>query len=243
METTVHEIAEGVYRLSTRLPDMPPAGFTMNQFLVLGEEPLLFHCGPRGLFPLVSEAASRILPLDQLRWITFGHVEADECGSMNEWLAAAPHAQVAHGALGCDVSINDMADRPPRALADGEVLDIGGHRLRQIPTPHVPHNWEAQLLFDETTSTLFCGDLFTQVGCGPALVHDADLITPAMSTEDIFLGTSLGPQTVTTIRGLADLAPRTLALLHGPSATGACDVALRDLAAGYAARLSAPQAA
>jgi flavorubredoxin len=243
METTVHEIAEGVYRLSTALPDMPPAGFTMNQFLVLGDEPLLFHCGPRGLFPLVSEAAARIIALDQLRWITFGHVEADECGAMNDWLAAAPHAQVAHGALGCSVSINDMADRPPRALADGEVLDIGGHRLRQIPTPHVPHNWEAQLLFDETTSTLFCGDLFTQVGCGPALVHDADLITPALSTEDIFLATSVGPLTVSTISGLAELAPRTLALMHGPSATGGCDVALRDLAAGYAGRLIPSHAA
>jgi flavorubredoxin len=243
METTVHEIAEGVYRLSTALPDMPPAGFTMNQFLVLGDEPLLFHCGPRGLFPLVSAAAARIIALDQLRWITFGHVEADECGAMNDWLAAAPHAQVAHGALGCSVSINDMADRPPRALADGEVLDIGGHRLRQIPTPHVPHNWEAQLLFDETTSTLFCGDLFTQVGCGPALVHDADLITPALSTEDIFLATSVGPLTVSTISGLAELAPRTLALMHGPSATGGCDVALRDLAAGYAGRLIPSHAA
>ncbi len=243
METTVHEIAEGVYRLSTALPDMPPAGFTMNQFLVVGDEPLLFHCGPRGLFPLVSAAASRVIPLDTLRWITFGHVEADECGSMNEWLIAAPHAQVAHGALGCAVSINDMADRPPRPLADGEVLDIGGHRLRQLPTPHVPHNWEAQLMFDETTSTLFCGDLFTQVGCGPALVHDADMITPAMSTEDIFMGTSLGPLTVTTIRDLADLAPRTLALMHGPSATGGCDTALRDLADGYAARLAPSQAA
>jgi flavorubredoxin len=162
---------------------------------------------------------------------------------MNDWLAAAPHAQVAHGALGCAVSINDMADRPPRPLADGEVLDIGGHRLRQLPTPHVPHNWEAQLMFDETTSTLFCGDLFTQVGCGPALVHDADMITPAMSTEDIFMATSLGPLTVTTIRHLAELAPRTLALMHGPSATGACDTALHDLADGYAARLALSRAA
>ncbi|MDT4914216.1 MAG: hypothetical protein QOC66_3344 [Pseudonocardiales bacterium] len=243
METTVHEIAEGVYRLSTQLPDIPPAGFTMNQYLVVGDEPLLFHCGPRALFPLVSEAASRVIPLDRLRWITFGHVEADECGSMNEWLAAAPNAQVAHGALGCQVSLNDLADRLPRALSDGEVLDIGGHRLQQIPTPHVPHNWEAQLMFDQTTSTLFCGDLFTQVGAGPALVHDADLITPAMFAEDIFLATGLGPTTVPTINRLADLAPRTLALMHGPAATGACDGALRGLAAGYAARLSAPQAA
>ncbi len=239
METTVHEIAEGVYRLSTHLSEIaPPAGFMMNQFLVDGDEPLLFHCGPRGLFPLVSAAASRIIDLARLRWITFGHVEADECGSMNQWLAAAPNALVAHGAVGCNVSLNDLADRPPRMLADGEVLDIGGHRLRQIPTPHVPHAWEAQLLFDETSSTLFCGDLFTQVGAAPALVHDTDMITPAMAAEDMFWSTSLGVNTVPTIRALAGLEPRTLALMHGPSATGSCATALHDLADGYASRIA-----
>src|SRR3954449_262182 len=125
METTVHEIADGFYRLSTYLPDITPAGFTMNQFLVDAEEPLLFHCGPRALFPLVSEAVSRVMPVERLRWITFGHVEADECGAMNMWLYAAPGAQVAHGAVGCMVSINDLADRTPRALADGEVMELG----------------------------------------------------------------------------------------------------------------------
>jgi flavorubredoxin len=238
METTVHEIAEGVYRLSTHLPDVSPDGFTMNQFLIDDDEPLMFHCGPRALFPLVSDAVGRVLPLDRLRWITFGHVEADECGSMNQWLAAAPGAQVAHGALGCMVSINDMADRPPRPLADGEVLDLGGHRIRQIPTPHVPHAWEAQLLYDEVTATLFCGDLFTQVGSGPALVHDADLVTPAFLAEDLFHATSLTPSTADTINSLADLAPRTLALMHGPSATGDCAASLRGLAAGYADRVA-----
>ena len=126
----------------------------------------------------MSEAVSRVLPVERLRWITFGHVEADECGAMNQWLAAAPSAQVAHGALGCEVSIDDMADRPPRPLAEGEVLDIGGHRLRTISTPHVPHGWEAQVLFDESTGTLLCGDLFTRVGNGAALVHDADMVEP-----------------------------------------------------------------
>ncbi|HEU5267594.1 MAG TPA: hypothetical protein VFU35_12885 [Jatrophihabitans sp.] len=238
METTVHEIADGTYRLSTHIPDIaPPAGFTMNQYLVVGEEPLLFHCGHRMLFPLVSEAVSRVIDIAQLRWITFGHVEADECGSMNEWLAAAPHAQVAHGVLGCMVSLNDLADRPPRPLADGEVLDIGGHRLRQIPTPHVPHAWEAQLLYDETTGTLFCGDLFTQVGTANALVHDTDLISPALAAEDMFASTSLGVLTAPTIRKLADLEPRTLALMHGPAAAGGCAQALRDLADGYASRI------
>jgi flavorubredoxin len=243
METTVHEIADRFYRLSTFLPDITPAGFTMNQFLVDAEEPLLFHCGPRALFPLVSEAVSRVLPVEQLRWITFGHVEADECGSMNQWLAAAPDAQVAHGELGCMISIADMADRPPRPLAEGEVLDIGGHRLRQISTPHVPHAWEAQVLFDESTGTLLCGDLFTRVGNETALVHDTDMVTPALAAEDMFHDTCLTPSTAPTMRALADLAPRTLALMHGPSFTGDCAGALRDLADGYAERLALAGAA
>jgi flavorubredoxin len=238
METTVHEIANGLYRLSTYLTDVPPSGFTMNQFLVDAEEPLLFHCGPRALFPLVSSAVSRVLPLHRLRWITFGHVEADECGSLNQWLAAAPAAQVAHGRLGCAVSIADLAARPPRPLSDGEVLDIGEHRLRQIPTPHVPHAWDAQLIFDETTETLMCGDLFTQLGTGPAMVHDVDLVTPALTAEDVFHATCLTPTTAPTIAALAELKPRTLALMHGPSFTGDCPTALRQLAAGYAERLT-----
>ncbi len=238
MQTTVHEIAEHTYRLSTLIPDIaPPAGFTMNQYLVVGDEPLLFHCGPRQLFPLVSAAVARVIDIEQLRWITFGHVEADECGAMNLWLAAAPNAQVAHGALGCQVSLNDLADRPPRPLADGEVIDIGGHRLRQIPTPHVPHAWEAQLLYDETTGTLFCGDLFTQVGAPAALVHDSDLVSSAFAAEDMFASTSLGVLTAPTIRNLADLNPRTLALMHGPAAAGGCAAALRDLANGYQSRI------
>ncbi len=238
METTVYEIAEGIYRLSTYLSGIPPRGLVMNQFLIDAEEPLLFHCGPRALFPLVSTAAAKVLPLERLRWVTFGHVEADECGSMNQWLAVAPNAQVAHGALGCNLSIADMADRAPRPLADGEVLDIGGHRLHQIPTPHVPHAWEAQLFYDETTGTLLCGDLFTQLGPASALVHDADLVSLAMEAEDTFEAACLAPQTGPTIRRLADLRPRTLALMHGPSATGNCAEVLTSLASSYEERIA-----
>jgi flavorubredoxin len=243
MQTSVHEIADGVYRLSTYLPDVSPAGFTMNQFLIDADEPLLFHCGLRGLFPLVSEAVSRVLPVERLRWITFGHVEADECGAMNQWLAAAPSSQVAHGELGCAISIADMADRPPRPLAEGEVLDIGGHRLRQISTPHVPHAWEAQVLFDESTGTLLCGDLFTRTGDGGALVHDTDMVSPALEAEDMFHDTCLTPSTAPTMRSLAELNPRTLALMHGPSFAGDCAGALRDLADAYADRLALATAA
>jgi flavorubredoxin len=239
VETTVYEIADGIYRLSTHLPDIPPAGFTLNQFLVVDDEPLVFHCGPRAMFPSIATAVARVVPMARLRWITFGHVEADECGAMNQWLAAAPTAQVAHGALGCAVSLNDLADRPPCPLADGEVLVLGRHRLRQIPTPHVPHAWEAQLLFDETTATLFCGDLFSHLGNPPPLVHDADLITPTMEAEDAFGYTALAPATAPTIASLAELAPRTLALMHGPSATGNCAASLRELATGYARRMAA----
>jgi len=238
METRINEIAEGVYRLSTLVEGITPDGFTFNQFLLDADEPLLFHCGLRGLFPLVSEAVSRVLPVERLRWITFGHVEADECGAMNQWLAAAPSAQVAHGELGCAISIADMADRPPRPLAEGEVLDIGGHRLRQISTPHVPHAWEAQVLFDESTGTLLCGDLFTRVGREAALVHDTDMVSPALEAEDMFHDTCLTPSTAPTMRQLAELAPRTLALMHGPSFAGDCAGALRDLADAYAQRLT-----
>jgi flavorubredoxin len=233
MKTNVHEIADGVYRLSTCVQDAVPGGFTFNQFLVDGDEPLLFHCGPRALFDVVSQAASDVVPLDRLRWITFGHVEADECGSMNQWLAAAPHAEVAFGALGCQVSLNDLADRPPRPLEDGEVLDIGGHRLRVMATPHVPHGWEAQILYDETTSTLLCGDLFAQAGEPPALVHDADIVTPALAAEDVFHATCLTATTAPTIRKLAALAPRTLGLMHGPAFAGDCVDALDALSHGY----------
>jgi len=238
-EPVVDEIADGIFRISTWIPDVTPVGFTFNQFLVTGAEPLLFHTGPRGLFPLVAEAVATVTPVAGLRWITFGHVEADECGSMNMWLAAASNSQVAHGALGCDVSLNDLCDRPPRALAEGEVLDLGGKRLRQISTPHVPHGWEAQVLFEETTNTLLCGDLFSQVGAGMALTTD-DIVEPALAAEGMFHATCLAPHTGDVLRGLADLNPATLAVMHGPSFTGDCRQALYDLADGYAAMAAQP---
>ena len=144
MQTRIDEIGADMYRLSIFAPEVaPPQGLTFNHFLITGDEPLLFHCGKRKMFPLVSAAVARIMPLERLRWLAFGHFEADECGSMNEWLAAAPSAELMHGVVGCSVSINDMADRPPRVLSNGEVIDIGGKRLRYIDTPHVPHGWDA----------------------------------------------------------------------------------------------------
>ena len=148
---------------------------SFNQFLVRDEQPFLFHTGMRGLFPLVTAAVERVLPVADLRWISFGHVEADECGAMNQFLAAAPSSEVVQGELACMLSLDDMADRAPIGLADGDVLPIGAHRLRFLATPHVPHNWESGVWFDETTSTLFSGDLLTTVGAGPA-VTDGDLV-------------------------------------------------------------------
>lgn len=233
MTTSLDEIADGIYRISTYVPEIaPPAGFTFNQFLLKADEPLLFHTGPRGMFPLVAEAVATVVPVESLRWITFGHVEADECGSMNMWLAAAPESQVAHGVLGCEISLNDLCDRPPRPLVDGEVIDLGGKRVRHIDTPHVPHGWEARLLFEETTGTLLCGDLFTHLD-GRAALTESDVVGPAMLAEEVFQASCLAPHTAATIRQLADLAPSTLALMHGSSFTGDGTQALSDLADQY----------
>jgi flavorubredoxin len=239
MQAKIDEIADGIYRLSVHVPDIaPPAGFTFNHFLVHAHEPMLFHCGLRAMFPVLSEAVARLMPIDQLRWIGFGHVEADECGAMNAWLNAAPRAQVVHGATACMVSVNDLADRPPRALSDGEALDLGGKRVRYIDTPHVPHGWEAGVLHEETTGTLLCGDLFTHLGNGLAIT-DKDVVGPAIEAERLFHYTSLGPATAPNIRKLAALAPRTLALMHGASYHGDGARALRALADHYEAELDA----
>jgi flavorubredoxin len=237
LQTQISEIADGIYRLSTFVPEIaPPAGFTFNQFLVLGDEPLMFHTGLRKMFPLNRGALSRLLPPDRLRWIAFGHYEADECGAMNEWLAVAPHAQVAHGQTGCLVSLNDMADRAPRVLQDGEAIDLGGgKRVRYIDTPHTPHGWDAGVMYEESTGTLLCGDLFTQLGDGAPLTS-GDIVGPAIAAEDLFKYSALSPGMGATIRALAGLAPRTLALMHGPSFSGDGAGALRALADEYERR-------
>jgi flavorubredoxin len=238
-ETSISEITDGIYRLSTFVPDIaPPAGFTFNQFLILGDEPLMFHTGLRKMFPLNRDALARIISPERLRWIAYGHYEADECGAMNEWLAISPNAQAAHGQTGCLVSLNDMADRPPRVLQDGETIDLGrGKRVRYIDTPHIPHGWDAGVMYEESTRTLLCGDLFTQLGNGPALT-EGDVVGPSIAAEDLFNYSSLNPGMGTTIRGLTKLAPRTLALMHGPSFAGDGAAALSALADDYDRRAS-----
>lgn len=239
MQTTHDEIADGIHRFATFAPD---AGIPFCQFLIEADEPLLFHTGLRHMFPAVREAVARVIDPASLRWITFGHLEADECGSMNEWLAIAPEATVAPSAIGAMVSVDDLADRPSRPLADGEVIDLGGKRVRHLDTPHVPHGWDARVLYEETTGTLLCGDLFTALGDVPA-TSDDDLVGPAAAAEDAFGATALTAHTAPTIRRLADLTPRNLALMHGPTFVGATPDAaaeqLRGLADDYERRVAA----
>jgi flavorubredoxin len=232
MLTDITEINDGIYRLSTFVPEVGPTGFAFNQFLVDADEPLLFHTGARQMFPLVSAAVASIIPIERLRWISFGHVESDECGAMNQFLAAAPESQVVFNATGVMVSLNDLADRPPRILGDGEVLDIGGKRIRMVETPHVPHGWEAQVLFEETTGTLFTGDLFTALGNRPAITSD-DIVAPAMEGEALFRASSLSPNMTDVLERLADLRPTTLALMHGSTYKGDGAAQLRALAQAY----------
>jgi flavorubredoxin len=237
METRIDEIAAGIYRLSTHVPDIvPPAGFGFSSFLLDGDQPTLFHTGLRRMFPLNLEAVRRIMPPERLRWIMFGHYEADECGAMNDWLAVAPQAEVAHGMTACEVSLNDMADRLPRMVADGEVIDIGGRRLRYIDTPHVPHGWDAGVLYDEDSRTLLCGDLFTHLGNGPAITR-SDIVGPALEAEELFYSTSIGPTIAPTIRKLATLQPQLLAVMHGSCFEGDGGAALLNLATAYEDRL------
>lgn len=232
MDTTTTEIADGIYRISTFVPE---AGMSFNQFLVNADEPLLFHTGMHALFPLVSDAVAKVLPLNSLRWIGFGHVEADECGSMNQWLQACDDAEVMTGGLGCMVSVNDLAIRPPRPLDDGDVIDLGDKRVRYVATPHVPHGWEAGLLFEETTSTLLCGDLFTQMGDEPAVRRESPM-EPTIAAEDMLGYSTLTPSTAATVERLAELEPSTIALMHGPTYTGDGRQWLSDLAGNYRQR-------
>lgn len=238
MKTAVDEIAEGLYRICSHLPNASPEdGITFNQFLLDGEEPFLFHCGPRALFGDIAEATERIMPLERIRWISFGHFESDECGSMNRWLDRAPDATLLVGQVTAQTSVADLANRAPQEWADGEVIDLGSRRVRRIDTPHVLHGWDAGLVFEEITGTLLCGDLFTHTGGGPPVRED-DVVERAFAAEDLFKAqTALTPGTASTIRKLAALDPATLAIMHGSAFTGDCQEALLGLADGYEARL------
>ncbi len=228
----VNEIAPDTYRISTYVPEI---NLQFNQFLVVDDEPLLYHTGMRGLFPRVLEEVSRVIVPSRLRWIGFSHFESDECGALNDWLAVAPQARPACSVVGALVSVNDFSARPARALADGEVLETGRRRFRFLQTPHVPHCWEAGLMFEETEKTLFCSDLFTHVG-DVAPLTESDVVGPFREALVADQGGPLAgaypytPQTEGELRRLAALGPKTLALMHGSTFVGDGRAALLDLA-------------
>jgi len=217
--TRVDEVADGIYRISTPVTILP-GGFSFNQYLVVDEQPLLFHTGPRRMFPLVREAVAAVMPVDRLRYVGLSHFEADECGAMNEFLAVAPQAVPVCGRIAAMVSVDDVADRKARALADGETLVVGRHRLTWLDTPHVPHAWECGFLFDETTRTLLCGDLFTQGGAEHAPVTESDILGPSEAMRAALDYYAHGKSTRPTLERLAALRPRTLACMHGSAWQG-----------------------
>jgi flavorubredoxin len=239
METRIDEIAPDLYRLSTYIAKID---LQFNQFLVTDDEPLLYHTGLRGMFPLVRDAVATVVDPVRIRWIGFSHFEADECGSLNEWLALAPHAEPVCGQIGALVNINDYTGGRAHVMATGEVLATGLRRFRFLETPQVPHAWDASLLFEETGATLFCSDLFLQNGdLWPLTEHD--VVEPA---HQALLACEAGPLphaypyaswTTGTLQMLAGLKPKLLAIMHGSSFSGDGERALRELAEMYAATL------
>jgi flavorubredoxin len=229
--TRVDEVADGIYRIHTPVPpSVVPGGFSFNQYLVADEEPLLFHTGPRRLFPAVREAIGRVTPVEGLRWIAFSHVEADECGALNEFLGAAPRAQPLCSRVAAMTSADDLAIRPARALADGEAVRLGRHEVVWRDAPHVPHGWDCSFLSETATATLLCGDLFTQPGARHPAITDGDILGPSEAMRRGMDYFAHGPATRPTLERLAATAPRTLACMHGSAWCGDGARLLRQLA-------------
>ncbi len=228
--TNVYEIADGIYRINTPVQFEGGAGFSYNQYLIVDNQPLLFHTGPRKLFPLVREAVASVLPAEQLHYIALSHVEADECGSLNEWLAAAPQSLPVCGTVAALVSISDLADREPRALADGEAISLGTHTVRWHDTPHLPHAWECGFLSEEKTRTLLCGDLFTQGGADLPPITESDILGPSEAFRQGMDYYSHTKNARKLLEKLASTEPTTLACMHGSAWRGDGAHLLRALA-------------
>jgi flavorubredoxin len=228
----ISEVAPDIFRITTYVPE---ADLQFSQFLVRDNEPLLFHTGMRGLFPLVHEAVATLIDPATLRWIGFSHFEADECGSLNEWLAVAPKAQAVCSLVGAMVSVNDFATREARPMQHDEVLVTGKRRFRFRQTPHVPHCWEAGLMFEESTRTLFASDLFHQGGNLEALTTN-DVVDRARATLVAYQASPLAnylpytAQTGTILQGLAALKPGVIATMHGSVYEGDGERAMLDFA-------------
>jgi len=229
--TNVHEIAAGIYRINTPVPLPGNQAFSFNQYLIADDEPLLFHSGMRKLFPLVREAIGAVLPVERLRYVALSHFEADECGALNEFLAAAPNAVPVCGRVAALVSLGDYADRAPRPLADGEDLELGSRTVRWFDTPHVPHAWECGLMLDTKTRTFFCGDLFTQGGTGEVALTESDILGPSEAFRAPMDYFAHAPQTRPVLERLAREEPTTLACMHGSAWRGDGARLLRELAA------------
>ena len=206
-----------------------PGGFSFNQYLLLDEQPLLFHTGPRKMFPLVREAVESVMPVSRLSFIAFSHFEADECGALNQWLAAAPQSVPLCGRIAAMVSVDDVADRPARAMADGEQISLGRHAVKWLDTPHLPHGWETGYLMDGTTQTLFCGDLFTQNGFGEKAVTKDDILDPSEAFRKSLDYFSHSIHAQYLLEKLAREAPTTLACMHGSAWRGDGAMLLRAL--------------
>jgi flavorubredoxin len=218
--TNVHEVADRIYRISTPVAIEGAGGFSFNQYLIVDDEPLLFHTGPRKMFPIVREAVAGLLPVETLRYIGFSHVEADECGALNQWLAAAPHSVPVCGTIGALVSVGDLADRAPRALADGALLSLGEHAVRWFDAPHLPHAWDCGFLAEQRTSTLLCGDLFTQGGADLPPLTESDILGPSEAFRHRMDYFSYTTNARVLLEKLASANPATLACMHGSAWRG-----------------------
>lgn len=227
--TRVDEVADGIYRICTPM-DVLPGGFTFSSYLITGEEPLLFHTGYRKLFPITLEAIRKVMPVENLRWVGGSHFEGDEFGALNEFLAAAPEATAFGTEIGVLTSLNDFAIRPVRALGDGEEFSIGDRRLRWIYTPHVPHGWDCGVLFDISTKTLLCGDLFTQPGGDPPPVTESEVLSASEAMRGMMDYYAHATSTTATLERLAALNPQVLACQHGSAYRGDSAALLRELA-------------
>jgi len=231
--TNIHEVADGIFRINTPVKEMP-GGFSFNQYLVIDDQPLLFHTGPRRMFPLVREAVQSVIAPAKLKYIAFSHFESDECGALNEWLEAAPQAVPVCSVIGALVSVTDVADRAPKPLADGERLELGAKTMRWLDAPHLPHGWDCGYLFEEKTKTLFCGDLFTQGGADTPALTETDILGPSEAFRKPLDYFAHAPNGSALIERLAGTAPRTLACMHGSAWAGDGATLLRALASAIA---------
>jgi flavorubredoxin len=228
--TNVHEIAAGIFRISTPVPQMP-GGFSFNQILIVDDAPLLFHAGLRSLFPCVREAVRHVLgDASKLRYVGFSHFESDECGALNDWLSLAPEAQAVCSVTAAMVSVNDFAIRPACALADGQELSLGKKTVRWLDAPHLPHNWECGYLFEATTRTLLCGDLFTQGGADNPPLTDQEILSSSEVFRKNMVYAAVEANSRRLLEKLARTEPSTLATMHGSSYRGDGAALLRGLA-------------